>query len=174
MRQRWKDGKLPSPQSPAKGAKPMSELNRKFWIRPGYDMRKNTPSYGCHGAEIHFAVVGDKGAISLTIMTDWFPSTIEWRNQLKFKKTAPWVTDVSYHSSTQTEYGTHIDSCKLTGGECWGDGTSMNEAWTEGIINGGSDWLWDRLEARYRHQFEGAEWPDLSSSPITKPEELNP
>lgn len=163
----------------------MSELNRKFWIRPGYDMRKNTPNYGCHGVELHFAVIGDKGAISLTIMTDWFPSTIEWRDdsQTKFKQTQPWVTDVMVHSRTkfypdepELEWqGTHIAECKiLDGAECWCDGTSLNEAWTEGIINGGSDWLWDKLEARYRHQFEGAEWPDLESSPITKPEELNP
>lgn len=51
----------------------------------------------------------------------------------------------------------HTD-CKITGGECWHDGTSLwaSEYWFPGMNAQGADWVWRNLENEYAKKIDPA------------------
>lgn len=66
----------------------------------------------------------------------------------------PW--DVGYHSPTEIDTATHMETCDLFDGrECWYDGTSLHAetVWTR-VLREGDDALWAELEACYRDWLE--------------------
>lgn len=127
-----------------------------------------TPANGGHNMELHFAVVGPKGAVNLSFYTHWFLEAQRAESQETFSKALwgagylckPKGTDVGMHSRTpiyqENEKG--IANCHLLdGATCYYDGGSsiLAEDWEEGFIAGGLDWLWPRLEQLYRCRFDG-------------------
>lgn len=62
---------------------------------------------------------------------------------------APW--DVGYHSPTETESGTAMESCDLfDGAPCWYDGSSLQaDAIWRKVASGGDKALWAELEEYY-------------------------
>lgn len=144
-------------------------LTHRVAFRPAYDKRDPNPSksYGIHGMEITFYVIGPEGAIQWNIYTNWHVASA--RKHLEgFPRSTyddPWRPsgyDLGYHSKRPLYDGQEPrDNCHLVdGGVCYYDGSGLNaELPIEGFLNGGEDWLWPKLEAYYAHTFLDAPWP---------------
>lgn len=160
-------------ESPKQMTDSMTNLRREVTIRPGYDLRGKGPKdFGIAGCNIYFYVHGPKGTVQLVIMTDWYPESARKTVQgtkISSQENKPWITDVGYHSKEPHYEGQRAMDCHILG-TCYYDGTSLNNCWEEGLINGGTEWLWSRLEQQYRAIFDGGDYPDLSYSPVPYPE----
>lgn len=151
----------------------MTPLERRVDVSRAYDLRGKGPQeYGIAGCDITFYVIGLAGAVQCKIMTDWYPASArDPKFRMSHAVCKPWITDIGYHSREPKYEGqTPMAHCHLLGDNaCYYDGSSLNENWEEGLVNGGSDWLWSRLEALYRYEFEEGEYPDLSYEKVPYP-----
>jgi hypothetical protein len=154
----------------------MSEqLEHRVEVSAGHCLLHDDPhkNFGVSACRVWFYSIGPKGAVHLQIGTDWYPEAA--RNHLsKFPPHTIWERrqpegwDIGYHSKTPHYDGqTSMGECEIIGCECYYDGSSLQaDDWIEGFVNGGTKWLWPRLDEYYRYTFEGAEHPDLT--PILK------
>jgi hypothetical protein len=150
------------------------KFERRVEVTPGHCWLHENPNknYGVAACRVIFYVIGAKGAVQWMIGTDWYPkaardhlSKFAYRNEVQ-----PQAWDIGYHArEPQYEGQTCLtNDCHLLGGKCFYDGSSLSaEEWVEGFLNGGTEWLWPRLEEYYRSVFEGGKYPDVS--PIIKP-----
>lgn len=138
-------------------------FERSVDFLPAYDKGKE---YGIGAMKVRFVLKGPKGAVQFLISTGWFlPHTQrknrEWQYDFdkRFNKINPEGYDLGYHSPVPMYEGqTAIGKCDVVGGECYYDGSTLNaEAWIEPFLNGGTEWLWPRMEQEYRQYFEGVE-----------------
>lgn len=149
-------------------------LVRETIVSAAYDLRGKGPQeYGIGGCNLLFLVKGPLGAVQCMIMTDWYPASArnDGAPSIRYMRNKPWITDIGYHAR-EAQYEDHkpMPNCPhLDGAPCYYDGTSLNEAWEEGLVNGGTAWLWPRLEELYRYRFEDGEYPDLSYTPVPYP-----
>lgn len=157
----------------------MTDLLRETHFTGAYDWR-GPPDYGIHGMDLRFSVKGSKGAITITIFTNWMlpqhqVSAQEIYTRGKFGHLCrPWFVDIGYHSKEpQYEGQEPQDNCEMTGGLCYSDGSATwgNECWRDGFLHGGSDWLFSRMEDEYRHRFENGPPVDLTPIPRQQPKE---
>lgn len=162
-------------------------LERIFHIRGAYDLRPTEPhhaNYGIHNMELHFRVKGPKGGVSCTMNTSWYQQQNQQSSYKMFSKGYPFdpckemmqpkmVMLDAHHKESQYEWQSPIANCDLTDGECYCDGTNLwfGEAWMEGFLSGGTDWLWPRLEQLYYHWLEDGPRPDLTPNPVIRPED---
>lgn len=151
----------------------MEKLEHRVDIKPGHCWLHEDPSrnYGVAACRIWFYVIGPKGVVQWQIGTDWYPDAA-LKHLAKFPKREqrePMAWDLGYHSYTPHFDGQTQMACDLLpGGKCYYDGSSLNaETWVEGFVNGGTEWLWPRLEQYYRYIFENGKPPDVA--PITRP-----
>lgn len=57
------------------------------------------------------------------------------------------------------------DNCHVLGGKCYYDGSGLQaDEWLKEFLEGGTDWLWPKLEERYYLQFYG-EYPAPATPP---------
>lgn len=161
-------------------------LVRKFDISGAYDWRPAHPqhkNYGIHNMTMIFALCGAKGAVSITLETGWYLPA-QQSNQVAHMINSeyysyadlarPNIVDVGIHSKIpQHEGQSERAHCEYCNGPAYCDGTSLwgNEAWREGFLHGGTDWLWARLEEYYNHRFYGDPPPDLTPIPRTHPDD---
>ena len=166
----------------------MTSFTREIQFIGAYALRgdgKAKRNFGIHGMDLIFSVKGPLGAITATIYTKWFlPQQWESTYALYSKGypfnpaeefCAPDFIDIGYHAKeAQYESQTSQDDCKLTDGVCFYDGSSLwgNEAWREGFLHGGSDWLFQKMEDEYRNRFEGGPQVDLTPTPRRHPDEV--
>jgi hypothetical protein len=152
---------------------------RRFHIEPGfYLIRPETSrNYGIGDCRIFFYVIGEKGAVQWMIGTDWYPAPARehLRGFPSREAVQPVAWDIGYHSRTPMYDGHTLmgNECNVIGGPCYYDGSSLNaEKWVEGFINGGTEWLWPKLEEYYRFTFDGAEHPDMTPQPRKHPDDI--
>jgi hypothetical protein len=155
-------------------------LVRKVDFIGAYDL---SPKYGIHNMVIMFVVSGARGAVSITMSTGWYLPAQQLSHVQRHIKGYPWdpedlarpnITDVGIHSIKEPYEGAfRRDYCEYCGGPAYCDGTSLwgNEAWREGFLHGGTDWLWPRLEEYYNHRFNDGPLPDLTPIPRKHPDE---
>lgn len=134
-------------------------------------------THGKHGVEILFYVHGKKGAIQFGLSTGWFPQYVipdkiryrdldnGFRNQLNCY---PMAFDLGYHSYVPHYEGQKpiSNKCKVIGGVCYYDGSSLNAndaLYT--LINGGDEKLWEFLEKYYLYIFEKGKYPKVAEYP---------
>lgn len=164
-------------------------FERKFSMRGAYDLTrpKTSNNYGIHHMEMYFAVVGPKGAISITVSPKWYLPQNAQSSFEMYTKGYPWdpieelmlpdITDVGIHSEAPLDPESEYDNernCHLThSGKCHYDGTSLwgNEGWRLGFLHGGSNWLYRKMEDYYMERFEGGEKVDLTPEPRKHPDE---
>lgn len=156
----------------------MTEFLRETKFIGAYDWRGKS-NYGIHGMDLFFSVKGPKGAIGITIFTNWMLPAQQASTQAMYSKGYLWepgmlcrprFTDISYHAKEpQYDGQPSHDDCHLTDGPCYCDGSSLwgDECWREGFLHGGSDWLFSRMEDEYRHRFENG--PPVDLTPIPRP-----
>ena len=161
----------------------VGEFTRKILFKPGFCWARDEPArnYGNGSVRMWFVLIGQKGAVQWQIGTDWMPKAaredVAMRSAIhrlclktpeEYQKPTGW--DLGYHSPAPKYEGQEPmhDNCEFTGGKCYYDGSTMNaDLLIEGFLNGGDDWVWNRLEAYYRHTFEDAPWPNFD--PIIEP-----
>lgn len=162
-------------------------LERIFRIRGAYDLRPTAPhhkDYGIHNMELHFSVKGPKGGVSCRMNTSWYQKQNQQGSFEMVSKGYPFdplielmqprLVMLDYHAKKpQHDWQSPISGCELTDGPCYCDGSALwfGEAWMEGFLSGGTDWLWPRLEQLYYHWLEDGPTPDLTPDPIKRPED---
>ena len=144
-------------------------MERKFLCHPAYDKRNPDPkkNYGIHGVTMCFYVVGDKGAVSFVLFTNWYlPEVQEEMDKnplnpsISYFAHKPLPADLGYHSKTPMWEGQEsMGECDfLDGAPCYYDGTSIGAADVfEILLRDGSDGIWKELEERYQLHFEKKE-----------------
>lgn len=158
---------------------------RKVDFVGAYDLTRPDPkeNYGIHNMTLIFALCGAKGAVSMTISTGWYLPAQQLSHVEMMTKGYPWdpaelarpnITDIGTHSKAplyEDQY--QRDHCEYCGGPAYCDGTSLwgNEAWRDGFLHGGTEWLWPRLEEYYLHQFYDGPQPDLTPIPRKHPKD---
>jgi len=152
----------------------MTSFEHKIEITPGYcwiheDSSKN---YGIGSCRIFFYCLGEKGAVQFVLRTDWFPEAAR-QHIAKFPPSLepqPCVWDLGYHSHAphyEEQFPTY-ENCPILNGPCYYGGSPLEaEHWLEGFLNGGTEWLWPKLEEYYLSIFENGPYPDVK--PVIRP-----
>lgn len=158
----------------------VGEFTRKLFFKPGFHWPHKNPArdYGNGSVQLRFVLVGPKGAVQWLIGTEWMPEAA--RNDVDRRRaihglpprdgSKPNGYDLGYHSPVpRYEDQSPMDGdCDVISGKCFYDGSGLNaDLLVEGFLNGGDDWVWNRLEAFYRSTFEDAPWPDFT--PMIEP-----
>lgn len=134
------------------------KLEREVLVTPAYDKRDN----GKGACLIYFYLKGSKGAVQFQICTDWYlphnqREDRDWwaKYNAKFDTIQPQGWDVGYHSlEPQHEDQTSMNCTVVPGGKCYYGGSSwMADEWVKGFLEGGTEWLWPKLEEYYRSTF---------------------
>lgn len=156
-------------------------LGHRVEVSPGFYLVRPEPSknYGIGACRVTFYAIGALGAVQFMIGTDWYPERArqhlsKFPSRPVWEDTQPTGWDVGYHAKVpQYEGHTSSGQCEVIGCECFYDGSSRQaDEWIEGFINGGTDWLWPRLDQLYRCRFEGGEYPDVTPIPKLHPDEI--
>lgn len=154
-------------------------LERIFRITPAYDLTSHPRNYGISSMRMFFAVKGPLGGVSCSMHTSWYlphnqASSYEMFSEYPFdplkQMMQPHLVSLDMHSHTpQYEDQYAAEDCEVTGGKCYGDGTSLwfGEAWMEGFLHGGTEWLWPRLEELYEYWLADGPAPNLTPTPVT-------
>lgn len=153
------------------------EFKRQLVIKPGHHWPggNGRRDYGNGSVTFTFYLTGPKGAVECQFGTNWMPEAA--RNDVAMRRAIhglrpdtpeeygkPRGHYLGYHSPTPKFEGQESSGkCDFLGGsECYRDGSyCAADNLIEGFLNGGDDWVWDRLEAYYRSLFEGAEYPSF-------------
>jgi hypothetical protein len=135
-------------------------LKREFKIIGAWDKRSKDPNkdFGIHSMEMHFRVIGEKGGCSITIITGWYLDknriVQSASDQMLFINQYPWICSFDYHSKKPFYGGQYsVKECELTGGECYCDGTSLNEELRLEFLRDGDKAIWKALELKYEDIF---------------------
>jgi hypothetical protein len=120
------------------------EFRRDVRVVPAYDER-DKPSGGQHCCDIVFALIGSKGAISLTVFSGWvLPSQREALFEAR-------GADLSFHAYHPVGGATRSEKCRLLdGADCYGDGSALlaDDVFKK-MVASGSDAMWTELERYY-------------------------
>lgn len=156
----------------------VGRFKRKIVFMPAFSWRSDTPSrdYGIGAMRMWFVLIGDKGAVQWQIGTDWH---IEKARAALNGKPPIWDPykptgyDLGYHAPEPQFDGQNSAPCDiLSGGTCYFDCSYVAaDRLIEGFLNGGDDWVWNRLEAYYEHQFEGKDYPNFDPIIVPHPDE---
>jgi hypothetical protein len=136
---------------------------------------KFTPAYnrgaqgGIHGVELEFAVVGELGAVTFKIFTNWqlpevrenmLNSSTSFGYVQKYPFTfvmEPIPADLGFHSRLPAYEGQqYMSECTYTpeGEGCYYDGSSMAAVnLFDVLVAEGSDGVWRELESKYELEY---------------------
>jgi hypothetical protein len=157
-----------------------TKLERRIEITPAFDKRSDVPSknYGIGSCNLHFAVIGDKGAVTVYFFTNWFlPSTVKEYREIGINRNVfpgygkePFKTKINlekqdkpisagswdYHSKKKMYDGqSYSHKCEYTKGKCYCDGSCLKgDTYLKLLIEKGSDAVFEELEKDYRKQFK--------------------
>lgn len=157
----------------------VGDFERLIMFKPGFDWRTddNHRNYGIGSIRLWFALIGEKGAVQWQIGTDWFPESARHHlahfSHAREAKHKPEGWDLGYHSKAPKFESHQARECDmLPEGECYYDGSGLNaDLLIEGFLNGGDDWVWNRLEAYYEHVFGDKEFPNFDPIIIPHPDD---
>lgn len=156
----------------------VGDFERQILFKPGFDWRRRGDAkrdYGISSMRMWFILIGERGAVQWQIGTEWFPDSARqhlshFHNEPKHQPTG-W--DLGYHSKTPHYEGQEAGDCDcLPEGKCYYDGSGLNaDLLIEGFLNGGDDWVWNRLEAYYENVFHDKEFPNFDPIIIPHPDD---
>ena len=109
----------------------MGEFKREVFVKPAYAV-----SGMSYPAEIWFVVIGERGRLQIGFQTGWTADETRPPKAL----TMAWMA---------------ADATKP------GGSTYPEQAWLTGLVGGGTEWVWPRLERYYAHVFRGADKPKV-------------
>lgn len=172
----WLEEKGREPEALAQRA--MCKFIRHTDFEPAWDRSDKDPSknYGVHGVNLRMVLVGPEGAVQFLVYTQWMLPHVQRRTIARVTRRVgnsdmetelrcfftPQPADLGYHSKKPMYEGqTPMDNqCEYTGGPCYYDGSGLQaHAVFRMLVEKGHEAVWQALEARYKAQFEGADWP---------------
>jgi hypothetical protein len=120
-------------------------------------------SGGFHGvtsSQITFAAFDERGAVTLQLWANWYlrATRERWRRDPPGAMTlmlADGLGTVAFHHpvAIDTSLG-QSDECPYLPDGCWSDGSyTMTEAMFDVLVTGGSDALWEHLDAKHAERF---------------------
>ena len=136
-------------------------------FNPAYDKRDPVPSknYGICAVRIYFALVGKKGAISASVMTDWYlPETIDEYKRIGNQNQTP-PTDLRGEDRKMLDYhGVFLHTKKpqykcqeqnkcdlLKQGFCYGgEIRDLEDKVGDILLRRGTEGLWEEFEKIYK------------------------
>jgi hypothetical protein len=126
-------------------------MERKVLFSPAYDKVKE--GYGRHGVEILFALVGDQGAASFTIYTNWMIPYSSQEAKIDGVEVPfpPCGADISYHSPVPLRKGHKgLEKCLLIKGMCYTDGSGLlaRDIFKQ-FVKKGEEVIWKALQKYY-------------------------
>lgn len=137
------------------------KFKKRIFIRPAFDKRDTDPSknYGIHGADMIFTLIGEKGAVSFVLYTNWhLPHVVEeFHRKPDHIICKPLPADIGYHSPYPMYEGqkSRNGCCEYIGVPCYSDGSASNsDAYYEALISRGSKGLWKKMKLYYKIKFE--------------------
>lgn len=142
----------------------MIDFEQIVWVSPAFNKRDPDPKkdYGISACRITFILKGPKGAVQFMVGTDWYLPDDQRENRYRqynynarFDNIQPSGWDVGYHSpKPMYNKQTPMANCTLMD-PCYYDGSSLlADEWVPHFIEGGTNWLWPKLEEQYRLRFE--------------------
>jgi hypothetical protein len=159
----------------------IGDFTRRLVFKPGFCWVRDNPhrNFGNGSVQMSFFLVGPKGAVHWVLGTKWMPEAA--RKDVAMRRAIHGIQiddersqkpngyDLGYHSPTPRYEDQNDRECDLLpGGRCYCGGSALAaDELVEGFLNGGDEWVWNRLEAYYRHMFEGDDYP--SFLPIIEP-----
>ncbi len=136
------------------------KFKKKIQIMPAFDKRHPNPgkNYGIHGCNMLFTLIGEHGAVTFTLFTNWhLPHVAE---ELKDKAIHPIPADIGYHSF----YSMHEDQirrseiCEYIGVPCYQDGSSIqSRKFFDELTSKGLNGLWKKMIVYYKDRFKNHE-----------------
>lgn len=146
-------------------------------VRPSYDFRSSKDpkerDKGAHGAELIFAVTGQRGTLTYTVMTHWVVNpVVEWGGGGLYKVpivrgatpgadvssidrnySNPYASEIGVHSRTPGEFLYETAECEWTGGVCYGTYLGGYDLLLRVLIGEGDGALFDRMKQLYQETF---------------------
>lgn len=137
------------------------KFKKKIQIRPAFDKRHTIPSkdYGIHGADMIFTLIGEHGAVTFLLYTNWHLShvTEEFEKKSDHLFCKPLPADIGYHSPVP-QYASQEpreNICEYIGVPCYSDGSSSYaEKFYQELITKGSKGLWNKMIEYYKSIFK--------------------
>lgn len=137
------------------------KFKKKISIRPAYDKRNSDPNknYGIHGSDLLFTLIGDKGAVTFLLYTNWhLPHVVdEFERRPDHIICRPLPADIGYHSPYAMYEGQEPREkvCEYIGVPCYTDGSaSYADEFYKELVEKGSKGLWRKMKKYYESRFE--------------------
>jgi hypothetical protein len=144
----------------------MNDLTREIRFQAAYDRRSTDPkkNYGIHGVTMTWYVKGPEGAVQFQVFTNWQVPKVRAEQEERERAGNPWPlccvapmpSDLGYHSHTPRYEGQSpmSDTCEITGGTCYYDGSTLNAEPIFDILTlEGEEACWKAIENYYRSTF---------------------
>lgn len=141
------------------------KFKKRIQVRPAFDKRDPNPrkDYGIHGADMIFTLIGEKGAVTFCLYTNWhLPHVADEleRRRHDHLLCRPLPADIGYHSP----YPMYEDQyrrekvCEYIGVPCYQDGSaSYADEFYKELVAKGSKGLWKKMKEYYKSRFENKE-----------------
>ena len=137
-------------------------FERKVSFAAAYDKTDPNPrkNYGVHGVHIDFTLKGAEGGITFGIATNWHLPHVQAKRDAEpliegeygrymFHKPTPFGV-AGHWKVPQYEGQTPRDSCSVTDGVCYCDGSAlMGDEVFQALVEGGDEAMWKKLEQVY-------------------------
>lgn len=137
------------------------KFKKKIAVRPAFDKRNvdDKKNYGIHGAEIIFTLIGDSGAVTFLLYTNWhLPHIVEeFQCRPDHIICRPLPADIGYHSPCPMYKGQKPRNkvCEYIGVPCYQDGSiGYAEEFYQELITKGTKGLWKKMKGYYKDIFE--------------------
>lgn len=140
-------------------------FTRIIAFEPGYnDPRHGPHTFGRHGMQLRFLLVGPLGAVQFLLYTNWTPGTLDTIGTITDGTTMP--ADLGHHWTTPRYADECTYECEyIEGGRCYYDGSGLAaEEPFRILIEDGIDALWAFLRTHYDYLAEPVE-PWATSTP---------
>lgn len=137
------------------------KFKKKIEIRPAFDRRSKDPrkDYGIHGCTMLFTLIGEHGAITFMLYTNWQLPHV--REELESKLVEyhlfhPLPADIGYHSPHAMYEGQKPRDkvCEYIGVPCYQDGSACDaDDYYNELLTKGSKGLWKKMIKYYKNRF---------------------
>lgn len=137
-------------------------MDRRIEFRPAFDKRHPDPkkNYGIHGAEMHWYLVGELGAVQFVVYTNWHLPHVKAEGEMTWREPFLWQpmpADLGYHSPKPLYEGQHArEDCHLLppGCKCHYDGSGLNAGPVfDTLVREGHEAAWKEMENYYIETF---------------------
>lgn len=138
------------------------KFKKKIQIRPAFDKRCTDPhkDYGIHGCDMLFTLIGEHGAVSFIIYTNWHLPHV--KEELENRRGdyfmfQPLPADIGYHSPhpMYEDQEPRHKVCEYIGVPCYTGGSSIDaDEYYKELVEKGSKGLWKKMIKYYKDIFK--------------------